>query len=278
MAEPQNKNQVSTITPIDALKKDIRSMEPQFKAALPAHISAEKFTRVAITALSTSPGLASCERNSLFAACMRAAQEGLLPDGREAAIISFSNKATFIPMVSGILKKVRNSGELSSITAQILFEKDKFKYWVDSDGEHLEHEPNLFSDRGSEIGVYALAKTKDGGVYIEVMTNQQIEQIRQSSKSKDSGPWKQWAGEMAKKTVIKRLSKRLPMSTDLDNLLRVEDEADVIGELHAESPQSNEPVSIKPEPKQAKKSRVEAIIDVTNDHEPELEKDIDVPL
>ncbi len=275
MAEPQNKNQIA---PIDALKKDITALGPQFKAALPAHITQEKFVRVLLTAVSSVPALSKCDRTTLFAACMRSAQEGLLPDGREAAIIPYGDKAQFIPMVSGILKKVRNSGELSSITAQILFEKDKFKYWVDSDGEHLEHEPNLFSDRGREIGVYALAKTKDGGVYIEVMTNQQVEQIRQSSKSKDSGPWKQWAGEMAKKTVIKRLSKRLPMSTDLDSLIRVDDEDyDVADPQPSPQPEARE-AAAEPEARPAKKSRMETIIDVSNDHVETPEPEVDVPL
>ena len=73
-------------------------------------------------------------------------------------------------MVGGILKKVRNSGELSSITAQIVYENDEFNYYIDADGEHISHRPNMFGDRGKRIGAYALAKTKDGAIYVEVMT------------------------------------------------------------------------------------------------------------
>jgi len=215
---------------VDGLKMSITKMGPQFKAALPKHISQEKFTRVLITAVGSTPALAQADRSSLFSAVMKSAQDGLLPDGKEAAIVTFKNKtggttAQYMPMLAGILKKVRNSGELSSITAQVVFEKDKFKYWVDADGEHLQHEPNLFSDRGNPIGVYALAKTKDGAVYIEVLTYNQVMDVRNVSKSKDSGPWSgAFEGEMWKKTAIRRLSKRLPMSTDLEQTITADDE------------------------------------------------------
>lgn len=218
------------LTPVDDLKNTIVQMKPQFKAALPSHITVEKFTRVLMTAVSSNPLLVQANRTSLFSACMRLAQQGLLPDNREATIVTFKNKqdqviAQDMPMVAGILKKVRNSGELSSITAQIVYKNDKFRYWVDSDGEHIEHEPNLFGDRGDKNGVYALAKTKDGAVYIEVMTTDQVMAVKNVSRSKNSGPWAgDFEGEMWKKTAIRRLSKRLPMSTDLEVVVKADDE------------------------------------------------------
>jgi recombination protein RecT len=72
--------------------------------------------------------------------------------------------------------------------------------------------------------VFAIAKTKDGGVYIEVMSRSQIEQVRSISRSGNNGPWASWFGEMARKTVIRRLSKRLPMSTDLAAIIQRDDE------------------------------------------------------
>lgn len=218
------------LKPIDVLKKDIQNLEPQFKKALPVHIPVEKFSRVLMTALSTNNDLVQATRPSLFAACMRLAGQGLLPDGREAAIVTFKNKqgeliAQDMPMVAGILKKVRNSGELAMITAQVIYENDKFRYWVDGDGEHIIHEPNLFSERGKRIGVYALAKTKDGAVYIEPMTVEQVMDVKNVSRSKDRGPWAgDFEDEMWRKTAIRRLSKRLPMSTDLEGAIHADDQ------------------------------------------------------
>ena len=114
-------------------------------------------------------------------------------------------KVQYMPMVAGILKKVRNSGELLSIVANVVFEKDKFRYFVDDVGEHVLHEPNVLdAERGKLIAVYAIAKTKDGGVFVEVMSRSQIEQVRDVSRAKDNGPWVSWYDEMARKTVIAR--------------------------------------------------------------------------
>ena len=203
-------------------------MKKQFQSALPNHISVDKFIRTLQTAVGTTPALVQSEKNSLYGACMKAAQDGLLPDGKEAAIVTFRNKkgdniAQYMPMVGGILKKVRNSGELASITSQVVYKNDPFKYWVDEDGEHIEHKPLVFGDRGEPVGVYALAKTKDGAVYIETMTADDINKIKQVSRGKN-GPWSgPFHLEMWKKSAIRRLSKKLPMSTDLEFTIKADD-------------------------------------------------------
>lgn len=208
-----------------ALGKELEVLKPELAKVLPAHVSAEKFMRVVSTALAQSPDLRNSDRRALLTACVRCATDGLVPDGREAALVIFSGKAQYMPMVAGILKKVRNSGELLSIVANVVYDKDEFRYFVDDDGEHVLHQPNITDpDRGKLLCVYSIAKTKDGGVYVEVMSRSQIEQVRNVSKSKDSGPWKSWYDEMARKTVIRRLSKRLPMSTDLETVIHRDDE------------------------------------------------------
>lgn len=211
------------------IRQELTRMQPQFEMALPKNgVDAARFTRIATTAILNDPKLMEADRTSLYSACMRAAQDGLLPDGREAALVVFSGKngkiAQYMPMLAGILKKVRNSGELISLTSNVVYSADQFDYWVDESGEHLTHRPNMLApDRGKRSGVYAMAKTTDGGVYIEVMSVAQVEQVRASSRAKDAGPWVSWWDEMSRKTVIRRLSKRLPMSTDLDSLIRADD-------------------------------------------------------
>jgi recombination protein RecT len=212
MAQPPS----NKLAPVDEFRMVLAKMQPQFQMVLPPHIPPERFVRVVFTAVQNNPKLLELNRATLFSSAMRAATDGLLPDGREGAIVPFGNDATWMPMVGGILKKVRNSGELASITAQIVHKADKFRYWIDSDGQHIEHEPLLFGERGEILGVYALAKTKDDAIYIEAMTKAEVEKVRAVSPSRGSGPWVNWWEEMAKKTVIRRLSKRLPMSTDKD--------------------------------------------------------------
>jgi recombination protein RecT len=203
--------------PVTVIRQNMQQMAPEFKAALPAHISVEKFTRVAMTAISNNPDLQQADRRSLFGAVVRLAQDGLLPDGREAAIVLFNKQAQAMPMIAGILKKVRQSGEISYISAHVVYSNDKFKWTLGFD-ENVEHEPApLDAEPGEPVAAYAVAVLKDGSRLLEVMRKAEIEKVRNVSRAKGNGPWVQWWSEMARKTVMRRLSKRLPMSTDLDD-------------------------------------------------------------
>ena len=213
------------LSQIDAFRNDLGRMQDQFKLALPPQITPEKFIRVAITAIQGNQDLLNCDRASLFGACMKAAQDGLLPDGREGAIVKYGERAQWMPMVAGILKKVRNSGELSNLSANVVYANEEFSYHIDESGEHLTHRPKFDGDRGPLKLTYAVAKMKDGGVYVEVMTEEQIAAVKNVSRAKDKGPWAgPFADEMRKKTAIRRLSKRLPMSTDLESVIKADDE------------------------------------------------------
>jgi recombinational DNA repair protein RecT len=123
-------------------------------------------------------------------------------------------------MVGGILKKIRQSGEISSIRAHVVHEGDDFDFEL-GDNERIQHKPNLLQP-GKPVAVYAIAKFKDGDIQREVMSVPQIEKIRAKATGIGKACWSSEWGEMAKKTVIRRLAKRLPSSTDLDQVLASE--------------------------------------------------------
>jgi recombination protein RecT len=213
-----------TANPVAVIRQNLQLMEPEFKAALPPHIPVEKFKRVALTAIQNTPALVNADRRSLFGAFVRLAQDGLLPDGREAAVVMFGNKAQAMPMIAGVLKKIRQSGEVAKVSAQVVYANDKFvvKYGFDEDVEHVP--PPLDKPRGDPIGAYATAVLKDGSQLLEVMSREEIEKVRAVSRAAKNGPWVAWWPEMARKTVMRRLSKRLPMSTDLEDEIFSRDE------------------------------------------------------
>jgi recombination protein RecT len=214
--------QVTKRDQVDVFKSQVMNRESEFRMALPTHIPVERFMRVVNTAVTGNPDLLTADRVTLFQSAMKAAQDGLLPDGRDGALVIFGGKVQWMPMIGGILKKVRNSGELLSISAYVAYSNDEFEYSL-GDEEKITHRPAL-DDRGKPRLVYAIAKTKDGGIYREVMTVAEVEKVRAVSRAKNAGPWKDWWDEMARKTVLRRLSKRLPMSSDLDDLVRRDDE------------------------------------------------------
>jgi len=191
----------------------------EFQAALPSQIPVERFARTIVTAVQMEPKLLAADRRSLVAACMKAAQDGLLLDGREAGLSLYNDRASncqtvaYMPMVNGILKKIRQSGEISSIRAHVVYKGDEFNFQL-GDDESIFHKPNL-AKQGDPIAAYAIAKFKDGDIQREVMSLAEIEKIRAKATGIGKACWASSWGEMAKKTVIRRLSKRLPTSNDL---------------------------------------------------------------
>jgi recombination protein RecT len=213
----------------------LKSMEAEFAAALPKQIPVDRFIRTLMTAIQMRPELVApdVDQRSLLSSCMRAAQDGLLLDGREAVLNVYRkrNKQTggstpvvqYIPMIGGILKKVRQSNELLSLYAEVVYQGEYFLY-TRGDNERIEHTPLLTGERGSVVCAYAIAKTRDGGIWRDVMRVDEIEAIRSRSPAAGSGPWVTDWNEMAKKTVLRRLGKRLPMSTDLERVLNADQE------------------------------------------------------
>jgi len=234
------------LTPMEAMRGTLDKMKVEFQAALPPQIPVDKFIRTTLTAVQMNPGLLGADRRSLLAACMKSAQDGLLLDGREAAPVIFNTKegkrVQYMPMVGGILKKIRNSGELASISANVVYDKDFFEYEL-GDNENITHKPFLGDQRGKPIAVYAVAKTKDGAIYREVMSVADVEKVRAASRAGKFGPWSDWWDEMAKKTVIRRMAKRLPSSADVDQVIMNDNEASGFNQI-----QPRETINITPMP------------------------------
>ena len=183
--------------------------QSQIKQALPPNVTMDRFTRVTLTAIQQNPDVANHDRQSLYNSVVRCAQDGLLPDGREAALVVMAGKVAYFPMVAGLIKRLATAG--ISIDAQVVREHDTFEQELGDNASITHKTPRLGQPRGDIIGAYAIARLPNGMVMREVMSKEDIDQVRNASRSKNSGPWSQWYGEMARKTVIRRLAKRLPI-------------------------------------------------------------------
>lgn len=219
------------------LDKAINAYEANFRAVLPPHVPVERFKRMVLTAISTNPDLYDADRRTLFNAAVKCASDGLLPDGREAALVVYNTKAKdrhgneryikaaqYLPMIAGIRKRMRNTGEVLSAEAHVVYRHDKF-YRAFGDDPKIVHEPPpLDQERGDAIGAYAIIKLANGEVIREVMPKRDIDRARAVSRSKDKGPWKDWWDEMARKTVLRRCAKAAPGSSVLERLLARDEE------------------------------------------------------
>lgn len=213
---------------VDLLEK----MKPQLALCLPKHMSADRVCRIALTEFRKNPLLMECEPMSFIAAVMVASQLGLeIGILGSAYLVPFRNvkkgivECNFIPGYRGLIDLARRSGNIISISAEIVYENDFFDFEKGLN-EKLAHKPVL-NNRGEMIAAYAVAKLKDGGAQFVVFSKQEIDQIKSKTKSQ-YGPWSSEYEAMAQKTVVRRLFKWLPSSVEMQKAA-VLDEHNEIG-------------------------------------------------
>lgn len=217
------------------------TVKQQIALALPRHMTADRLARIALTEVRKNPTLGKCDQASFLGAIMQCAQLGLEPGSAlgHSYLIPFENRrkqiteVQFIVGYRGMIDLARRSGQIVSLSARVVCEKDHFVYRYGLD-ESVEHVPAA-SDRGAMTFVYSVARLKDGGTQFEVMSRSEIEAVRNSSQGyktavkyeKKDSPWIAHFEEMAKKTVIRRLFKYLPVSIEMQRAIGMDEQAEV---------------------------------------------------
>jgi recombination protein RecT len=207
----------------------------QIALALPKHMSADRMLRIVTTETRKVPDLLKCNPVSLFGAVIQASQLGLEPGGAlgHCYLLPFKNtkqNTTDVQLIvgyRGMLDLARRSGQIVSISARAVYANDEFNYEYGLN-EQLKHKPCVDEEKGVLIYVYAVAKLKDGGIQFEVMSKADVDGIRKQSKSGSSNysPWSTHYDDMAKKTVIRRLFKYLPVSIELQTAVGLDEQGD----------------------------------------------------
>jgi len=225
-------SQIAERTPMQEVVAQVRSdtFKQQIALALPGNVSPERFQRVAVTAIQQTPELITADRGSLFASIVKCAQDGLLPDGREAAFVVFKGRdgkqVQYLPMIGGYRKIAAKHG--FTISADVVHENDDFA-WTKVP-PNLDHTYDPFSPRGEIKGAYAVAFDREGRLVAPpvVMGLEEIAKVRAVSRAADSeyGPWNKWFERMAAKTVARRLFKELPLGDLEEHEARIVEAAD----------------------------------------------------
>lgn len=192
---------------------------------LPESVKMESFVRCAATAIATNPDLQAADPDSVVMSLTKCASDGLVPDNKEAALVSFNTKvkvnskdtwikkAQYLPMIDGVIKRARMSGQIATMSSKAVFEGDQFDYWMDENGEHINYRP---AHQGGTMRLaFAFAKLTNGELIVEVMSKADVDKVRASSKTGTYGPWADWYDRMACKTVFHRLAKRLPNASEI---------------------------------------------------------------
>lgn len=208
----------------------LTKMLPQMAMASTKHLNPERLMRVTLTCMQRTPTLFDCTQHSLAGAVMTCSQLGLEPDPitGQAYLIPFRNgrngttECQLIIGYKGLVTLARNSGQVSTIQAVAVHEKDCFSYELGLEPT-IKHKPSEEANPGEMTHVYAVCRLKDGGVQFEVMNKAQVDAIRSKSRAGNSGPWVDHHEEMAKKTVLRRLCKLLPMSVEMHAAVALDD-------------------------------------------------------
>ena len=222
------------------------AIKQQMALALPKHINPDRLARIALTEVRKVPKLAQCDQTSFLGAIMQCAALGLEPGGAlgHCYLIPFENRrqnrteVQFIVGYRGMIDLARRSGQIVSLEARVVYAADHFEVELGLDSR-IVHRPDWDkADRGEVRFVYAVAKLRDGGVQFEVMSRAEIEKVRNESQGYKTAvrfakpgqtmnsPWATHFEEMAKKTVIRRLFKYLPVSIEIQRAVGLDEQAD----------------------------------------------------
>jgi len=194
----------------------------QIAVALPKHVDPDRLSRIALTELRKTPLLAECDAYSFMGALIQCAQLGLEPGSGlgHAYLIPFKRQVQLIVGYQGMIDLTMRSGKVDSIYADLVYEADDFDYYVENGRQMLKHRPNYKASRAENniVLVYAIANIKGSDVpLIEVMSLAEVNQIEKQTRkgASKSNVWVKYFGEMAKKTAIRRLWKKLPKSAEI---------------------------------------------------------------
>ena len=232
-------NEIVPAKPMDRFKQELVAREGHLRSLLPQAMTVDKFQAIVVAAVADNMDLLDCDRGSLLKACLNAAELGLSLNKNmgEADILKVwdgrmkKNVAQFRPRYKGLMKLALQAGEVLKIESRLVYEKDVFE--VEEGIEpRIIHKHGL-SDRGEKIGAYCVWKLKNGETQFEIMSKEEILSIRNRSSSKTKegvivGPWKTDEAEMWRKTVVRRASKYMPLSTEAQRAVMVDNQAEGI--------------------------------------------------
>lgn len=257
---------MSDLTVLDMARSEIVGMRADFERLLGGAVQVERFERAVLTAIATAPQLLELPKDTLLDACRKAASDRLMPDGKEGAIIPRWNEksrrmeAAWQPMVRGIVKIAKLYAGVQSVICELVYEGEPFRV-LQGDIQRIDHERKVECVApGKEIACYAIFVygAEPHQREREIMSRAQIEAIRERSPggAKGKGPWATDWGEMARKTLIHRLGKRMATKDEAGESLfrqvveRIEEEYDFgerRGEDRAPAQQPQQPASSPPQ-------------------------------
>lgn len=232
---PSDSTALATREKVHPIVAALEERSDVIASLLPRGTDVDRFKRIVLQSINRNPQLKKCTPNSIVDAAAEAARLGLEPSGAigGAHLVPYGNTAQLIVDYRGLVELARRSGEIAAIDAAIVRQADRFHVRRGTEPA-IDHVPDMEAaspaDPADETNpvthVYAVARLRNGQRQFDVMTRDEVERIRGRSRAGNAGPWRTDWHEMAKKTVLRRLSKTLPLTVEVRALIEMEDEAE----------------------------------------------------
>ncbi|MBC7238482.1 MAG: recombinase RecT [Chloroflexi bacterium] len=217
---------------LTGLEQELRRNLARFGIAAKGRVDVRAVVEGVLNLVSQTPRLQECTTTSIVEAVHKAVSLGLDPTGTtdEGYITPRKRHAVFVPGYRGLLKIAYENPRVGLIEAHVVRERDHFELrYGDPEGHVVDHRPRLNVAEGEPnvpIGAYAICWWRDcPQPLVEWMTAEEIEANAERSGNRDEdSPWQTDWPEMARKTVLKRLLKYIPLGPQLGVILRERDD------------------------------------------------------
>lgn len=226
----EKKDEKTSIQKFENISEQVLSRIEQFQKdgsmILPKNYSVENHMKSAWLALQEvedkehHKALQICTKESIANSLLDMVLQGLSVSKKQGYFIVYGNKLIFKRSYFGTIALAKRAGGMvSEPVANVIYEGDDFLYEIDPKTAKVaivKHSQKLENIDNSKIkGAYALVTLADGTTQVTIMSMQQIRAAWGQGATKGNSPaHKNFAEEMAKKTVIGRACKAIINSSD----------------------------------------------------------------
>lgn len=226
----EKKDEKTSIQKFENISEQVLSRIEQFQKdgsmILPKNYSVENHMKSAWLALQEvedkehHKALQICTKESIANSLLDMVLQGLSVSKKQGYFIVYGNKLIFQRSYFGTIALAKRAGGMvSEPVANVIYEGDDFLYEIDPKTAKvaiIKHSQKLENIDNSKIkGAYALVTLADGTTQVTIMSMQQIRAAWGQGATKGNSPaHKNFAEEMAKKTVIGRACKAIINSSD----------------------------------------------------------------
>jgi len=215
---------------VDVVGKKVQEFVSRGELHLPPNYSVENAMKSAWLILQNtvdkdkSPVLQVCTRDSIANALLDMAVQGLNPAKKQGYFIAYGRQLVFQRSYFGTMAVTKRVAGAKDIFAEVVYKGDEFEYTIKNGNKyitkHIQRIENV--DPGNIVSAYCTIIFDDDRQFTDIMTWAEIQKAWSKSKNnpdREGSTHKDFAQEMARRTVINRACKRYLNSSDDGSLL-----------------------------------------------------------